>query len=72
MVVTLDADFHSVLPTTDATAPSVIRIRIEGLKGNGVADILAQVVAAVESELESGAAVSVTEQGIRVRLLPLV
>jgi predicted nuclease of predicted toxin-antitoxin system len=72
VVVTLDADFHSLLAAASATAPSVIRIRIEGLKGDDVADILAQVIAAVESELESGAAVSVTERGIRVRLLPLV
>jgi predicted nuclease of predicted toxin-antitoxin system len=72
IIVTLDADFHTLLATTHATLPSVIRIRIEGLKGEDVADLIAQVAAAAEPELEAGAAVSVTMSGVRVRLLPLV
>lgn len=72
VVVTLDSDFHSLLAADHASTPSTIRIRIEGLKGLGVASLVEQVVAAVESELEAGAAVSVTKTGIRVRLLPLV
>jgi predicted nuclease of predicted toxin-antitoxin system len=72
VVVTLDSDFHSLLAAADARKPSVIRIRIERLKGEAVARILEQVIAAAESDLEAGAAVSVTERGIRIRLLPLV
>ena len=72
VVVTLDADFHMLLASTHVTTPSVIRIRIEGLKGEDVANIIQQVVAAVELELDAGAAVSVTRSGMRVRLLPLV
>ena len=52
--------------------PSVIRIRIEGLKGEGIALTIEQVIASGQKELESGAAVSVTSNGIRIRLLPLV
>jgi predicted nuclease of predicted toxin-antitoxin system len=56
----LDSDFHSLLPADHARTPSAIRIRIEGLKGNDVADLIEQVVTATETELEAGAAVSVT------------
>ncbi len=70
-VVTFDADFHALLAVDNATTPSTIRIRIEGLKGNDVADLIEQVVAAAASELKAGALVTVTKTGIRVRLLPL-
>jgi len=30
--VTLDADFHTLMVRSNATNPSVVRIRVEGLK----------------------------------------
>jgi len=72
VVVTLDADFHSLLAAAHATTPSVVRIRIEGLKGEGVAQIIERVVLSCQAELATGAAVSVSSRGIRIRLLPLV
>lgn len=71
VVVTLDADFHKMLAVSQATAPSVIRIRIEGLKGDELAALLIQVIANAAAELASGALVSVTETRIRIRLLPI-
>ena len=71
-VVTLDADFHAILATTSATTPSVIRIRREGLKGDELAALLNDVLRVARNELTQGAAVSVTETRIRVRMLPLV
>lgn len=71
VVVTLDADFHALLATSHATSPSVVRIRIEGLKGGGLASLLGQVLAAAGAEIEAGAVVSVTSRRIRVRLLPI-
>ena len=72
VVVTLDADFHSLLAAAHAINPSVIRIRIEGLKGEEIARIIERVIGSGQAELETGAAVSVTNGGIRIRLLPLV
>lgn len=71
VVVTLDADFHQLLAASRATSPTVVRIRIEGLKGEALAQILHQVVAAATAEVMAGAVVSVTPSRIRVRLLPV-
>ena len=71
VVVTLDADFHQTLATSRATSPSVVRIRIEGLKGDQLAAILTQVIATASAELAAGAVVSVTPSRIRVRALPI-
>ena len=69
--VTLDADFHHLLAASHATSPSVVRIRIEGLKGDQLAAILMQVTSVVGAELDVGAVVSVTTSQIRVRMLPI-
>ena len=71
VVVTLDADFHQLLANSRAAAPSVVRIRIEGLKADRLATLLAQVIAVAEAELLAGAVVSVNEDRIRVRSLPI-
>jgi predicted nuclease of predicted toxin-antitoxin system len=71
VVVTLDADFHQMLAASRASSPSVVRIRIERLKGDQVAAILLQVISAARAELEAGAVVSVTPGRIRVRALPI-
>ncbi|MEX0643238.1 MAG: DUF5615 family PIN-like protein [Pirellulales bacterium] len=71
IVATLDADFHQSLAVTGATSPSVIRIRMERLKGDQVAAILGQVISTAGAELSAGAVVSVTPGRIRVRALPI-
>jgi len=71
VLVTLDADFHHLLAASRSTLPSVVRIRIEGLKGDQLAAILAQVIAVAGAELCTGAVVSVTANQIRVRSLPI-
>lgn len=71
VIVTFDSDFHSLLASTQARTPSVIRVRMEGLKSEQLADILVVVLTAVGKELETGAVVSVTADRIRVRRLPI-
>jgi len=71
VVVTLDADFHALLALAGATSPSVIRIRIEGLRGEDIAILLQKVLSQCGADLEQGAAVTVQTGRIRVRHLPL-
>jgi predicted nuclease of predicted toxin-antitoxin system len=71
-VITLDSDFHTILASSGRNKPSVIRIRIEGLKADKLADLIQSVIDSIHDEIMSGAAISITEKGIRVRRLPLV
>jgi hypothetical protein len=54
-----------------AARPSVIRVRIEGLKGPALCDLLARVAVQCEHDLEAGALISVDELNVRVRKLPV-
>ena len=72
IVVTLDADFHAQLALSGAAGPSVIRIRIEGLRAEQLANLLVRVLEQAGDDLKSGAMVTVTESSLRVRRLPLV
>ena len=72
IIVTLDSDFHTQLALSRANKPSVIRIRIEGLHGQEIADLVAEVVGVCERDLQDGAMISVTATGIRVRRIPLM
>jgi predicted nuclease of predicted toxin-antitoxin system len=71
VVVTLDTDFHAILAVSGARAPSVIRIRIQGLGGEALARAVMDVVSAAQAGLEAGAADSVTPGKVRVRLVPI-
>lgn len=72
VVVTLDADFHALLALSGVTRPSVVRVRIEGLRAEKLATLLTDVLKICFPDLEKGAVVSVTKNGARVRRLPLL
>lgn len=73
VVVTLDADFHAILARRAALGPSVIRVRVEGLRAEALAVLLARIIASSEAALNAGAAVTVgpDEETARARTLPL-
>lgn len=71
VVVTLDADFHMLLALSAAAGPSVIRIRVEGLRPAAVSDLLQLVIRQCAADLEQGALVTVQERRLRIRRLPL-
>jgi predicted nuclease of predicted toxin-antitoxin system len=70
MVVTLDADFHTLLAINQATAPSVTRIRIEGLNAQRFVELFERVWPLIELEAKRGCAITITESNIRFRTLP--
>ena len=71
VIVTLDADFHMHLALAQALKPSVIRIRIEGLRAEEFSELLQRVLKQCADDLNAGAMVSVNEFQIRVRRLPV-
>lgn len=71
VVVTLDADFHALLAVKAASAPSVVRIRIERLKGLALADLLEKIWSMAQDDLSRGAMVTVTERSLRIKHLPV-
>ena len=69
--VTLDADFHALLATGGEGGPSAIRIRKQGLDAAALVALLQGIWAGIEDALADGAMVTVTEQSVRVRRLPV-
>jgi predicted nuclease of predicted toxin-antitoxin system len=72
IVATLDADFHTLLALEAAVSPSVIRIRIERLRAQALADLLRMVLSECEVDLQQPTAITVEPSRIRSRRLPLV
>jgi predicted nuclease of predicted toxin-antitoxin system len=69
--VTLDANFHALLAHSAAASPSTIRIRIEGLDARGLAQVLRRTWHVAGEELADGAVVTVDENRVRLRRLPI-
>jgi predicted nuclease of predicted toxin-antitoxin system len=70
-IVTLDSDFHRILAHSNATSPSVIRLRMEKLREREAADVIFAPVFRYREALEKGAAVSASRLESRMRPLPI-
>jgi predicted nuclease of predicted toxin-antitoxin system len=69
VVVTLDADFHTLLAVQGLSSPSVIRVRREGLQADAMAALIVEVCAQVAEDLVVGAMVTVDAKSVRVHHL---
>ena len=69
--VTLDADFHAELAVSSATGPSCVRIRIEGLTGRALAELLQRVWPIISDDLKKGSVATITERSVRMHHLPI-
>jgi predicted nuclease of predicted toxin-antitoxin system len=70
VVVTLDADFHALLATSLASSPSVIRLRLQGLDGAGVAAFIRKVAGRFSAELGKGCLITVKAKKTTCHMLP--
>lgn len=71
VVITLDADFHRLLAISGAKAPSVVRIREEGLTAAPLVRLLTDALTRIDQVLDAGAMVTVTARTVRIRALPI-
>jgi predicted nuclease of predicted toxin-antitoxin system len=71
VAVTLDADFHALIALSGETTPSSVRIRIQGLGGPEVAQIISEVLRTRGEALSAGALITVQAGRLRVRRLPI-
>lgn len=70
VVFTRDLDFGMLLATTFMNISSVIQVRAKDIMPQALGDLLMMVLREHESDLKSGALLTVTEDRTRVRILP--
>lgn len=71
VILTHDLDFGRIIALSRSQFPSVITFRLGNMQPAHVNHYLTEVLNQFTAELEAGALVSVNEQAIRVRLLPI-
>ena len=71
IVVTLDADFHTILAVSGASGPSVIRLRMQGLGAPEVVELVQKVLAGFEADLKRGSLVTVKAHKTTCHRLPI-
>lgn len=71
VVLTHDLDFGTILAFTQASAPSVVQIRMEDVLAPAMEMLLVNIFRDYEAELTAGALVVLEETKSRVRVLPL-
>lgn len=70
VVMTCDLDFGAILAATRAQLPSVVQIRADDVRPSAIAGALLRAIDQFETELSTGALLTVEPERARVRLLP--
>jgi predicted nuclease of predicted toxin-antitoxin system len=71
IIVTLDADIHSMLAIAASSKPSVLRIREIGLRGPQLAALILRISNQFKTELLGGCVMTFGAGKVRYRALPL-
>jgi predicted nuclease of predicted toxin-antitoxin system len=71
VLVTLDADFHTILAVSGAIGPSVIRVRLQGLGAPETVALVRKVLAGFEADLTRGSLITVKARKTTCHRLPV-
>jgi predicted nuclease of predicted toxin-antitoxin system len=72
VIITMDLDFGGFLALSGITKPSVITFRLRNPDANHINKMLEDMLPKLLSELEVGAIITVEEERMRVRRLPII
>lgn len=72
IIVTYDLDFSRIISSLTLQSPSLITLRVTKLNGNIFLRIFQEVISTCRSDLEKGAMITVDDDRIRVRKLPVI
>jgi predicted nuclease of predicted toxin-antitoxin system len=70
VVLTHDMDFGTILAINQAQGPSVVQIRTQDVLPSGLGQRLISILRQFETQLDTGALITVDEKKARVRILP--
>ena len=71
VVFTNDLDFSALLAMTRSVGPSVLQVRLQDLMPDAIGATVLRVLEQHDAALATGAIVTLTDSGTRVRVLPL-
>lgn len=71
IILTHDLDFGRIVSLSKRQYPSVVTFRLSVMQATVVHQYLQEVLHRFSAELDEGALISVTDQAIRIRLLPV-
>ncbi|NCR41499.1 MAG: hypothetical protein GPJ21_17615 [Microcystis aeruginosa W13-11] len=71
IILTQDLDFSMLVALNNCGMPSLITLRLSSARPDVVAQRLLDVLLTVETELTEGAAITISDDSVRVRKLPI-
>lgn len=71
VIVSHDQDMSAILALSGAAQPSLINLRVTHVDVDELADTLETVLTRTQAELVSGAVITVEDDSMRIRLLPI-
>lgn len=70
-VLTQDLDFSALIAQSGKLFPSLLSLRVGNVSHQQITHLLLAILPTIEKELKQGAIVSIDDDAIRIRLLPI-